>query len=111
MNGKNQASDELGLKLVLMLLANSDALAGAHQRLPADAEILYQQLVVALHKEVVLLTSATGRQEAWHKDNIAYIKAELSSLDAVSKIDMCRTTVKVLNKIVMAAFEIALATV
>ena len=112
MSDKDQASDELGPKLVLMLVANSRELAAAHERLPADAEALYQQLVAALHTEIVGLASATGQQEAKrHKDNIAHIKSGLSSLDAVSKINLYRTTVKVLKEVAMIAFKIALTTI
>ena len=113
MSDKDQAvSNDIGPKLAFALIANSNELAGAYERLPEDAEILYQQLVSELHREIVGLSSATGQQEAKrHKDNIAHIKSGLDSLDAVSKINLYRTTVKVLKEVAMIAFKIALTTV
>lgn len=105
------ASSGIGSRLVLALIQNSGKLAKAYERLPEDARQLYRVAVSDLHKEIALL-SANGQQEAErHKDNIAHIKSTLDSLDAVSRIKMYRTTVKVLRQVALIAFKVALATI
>lgn len=96
--------------IVKILINRSDDIAGAIERMPHDARELYSETVQGLHVELQLLATASDPgQKKFHEDNIAHLKATLTSLDAVADIKMYRTTVKVLGEILKTAIAIALA--
>ena len=96
--------------IIKILIARSDDIAGAIDRMPLDAQELYAETVQSLHVELQLLASASNKgQQQFHKDNIAHLKATLSSLDAMADIKMYKTTVKVLGEILKTTIMIALA--
>lgn len=96
--------------IVKILIARSDDIAGAVERMPQDARELYEETVQNLHVELQLLATASDEgQQKFHKDNIAHLKSALASLDAVADIKVYRTTVKVFGEILKTAIGIALA--
>lgn len=96
--------------IIKILVARSDDIAQAVERMPEDARALYEETVQSLHVELQLLATASSEgQQQFHKDNIAHLKSALSSLDAVADIKVYRTTVKVLGVIMKTAISIALA--
>ena len=93
-----------------VLIARSDDIAGAVERMPEAAKVLYEDTVQDLHVELALLSTAgTDNQRRLHEDNIRHLKSALSSLDAVSDIKVYRTTVRVLGEIIKTAIAVALA--
>jgi hypothetical protein len=93
-----------------ILIARSDDIADAVERMTPEDKELYEETVQFLHVELQLLatTSEEGQQQ-YHKDNIAHLKSALSSLDAVADIKVYKTTIKVLGEILKTAVMVALA--
>jgi hypothetical protein len=100
----------VALSLVRVLMANSDDIAKAVTKLPPDARELYAEAAEDLNIELTLLATAESEsQQDYHKNNIAHIKSTLASLDAVTDINLYKTTINVLGVILKTAVGIALA--
>lgn len=100
---------EAAYSVLKVLIARSDDIAGAVERMPEDAKALYEDTVQDLHVELALLaTSETDSQRSFHENNIRHLKSALSSLDGVSDIKVYRTTLRVLGEIIKTAIAVAL---
>jgi len=107
------ADPTLGIKLVRQLIAGSRDIKNAVKRLPPAGEEIYGQAVADLHVLMAQLVAAPeGSTEADEiTQNIRHVQTTLDSLDAITKIQTYRATVRALARVTKTVVSIALVIV